>query len=179
MKTYNFTLVLSGKNEPSEDLENVLFEAGCDDATLYFRNGIPYLDFDRETNSFEEAVISAIQQVEEAQSGLKVERVEPDDLVTIAQIARRLDKTREYIRLLTEGKRGSGDFPPPIAGFSEKSLIWSWKQVSKWCFAHHLIEAEAVTIAQNIADINHILFYRGDRTALKRMMKLQELLTVT
>ena len=46
----------------------------------------------------------------------------------LAEIARRLGKTREYIRLLTEGKRGNGDFPSPIAGVSQKSLLWSWKQ---------------------------------------------------
>jgi hypothetical protein len=178
MKTYNFTLVLSGKNEPSEDLENIIFSRECDDATLSFRNCIPYLDFDREANSFTSAVISAIQQVEESNSGLKVERIEPDDLVTIAEIARRIDKTREYIRLLSEQKRGNGDFPLPIAGMSQKSLLWSWQQVSQWCFSHNLIDAEAVTIAQNIADLNYVLFYRNDCNALNRIEQLSKLLLV-
>ncbi|MGH9461061.1 MAG: hypothetical protein ACRD1X_07570 [Vicinamibacteria bacterium] len=37
---YSFVLVLSGVSEPDEWLENALFEAGCDDGTLAFRDGV-------------------------------------------------------------------------------------------------------------------------------------------
>ena len=78
MKTYTFTLVLSGFIELSEDVEDRLFESGCDDALLSFRDGVPYLDFDREEESLREAILSAIHDVEGADIGARVIRVEPD-----------------------------------------------------------------------------------------------------
>ena len=60
MKTYTFTLVLSGFTELREDVEDCLFESGCDDALLSFRDGVPYLDLDREAKSIREAILSAI-----------------------------------------------------------------------------------------------------------------------
>jgi hypothetical protein len=86
MKNFEFTLVLAGKRQLSDDLEDAIFEAGCDDATLSLRNAIAYLDFDREANSFKEAVISAIQQLENSKMSLTVERVESNDLAKMAEI---------------------------------------------------------------------------------------------
>ena len=79
MMTYNFILVLSGISQISEELDAVadaIFEAGCDDATLCFRDLIPYLEFDREATSFREAIISAIEQVEGINDTIKVARIE-------------------------------------------------------------------------------------------------------
>ena len=69
MKTYTFTLVLSGFSELREDMEDRLFESGCDDALLSFRDGVPYLDFDREAETLREAILSAIINVEGAGIG--------------------------------------------------------------------------------------------------------------
>lgn len=179
MIAYNFTLVLSGISQVSEDLDTLadaIFEAGCDDATLCFRNSIAYLEFDREATTFREAVIAAIQQVETINDVIKVERIEPDDLVTASEIARRINKSREYIRLLIDGKRGKGDFPLPISGISNKSLLWSWVNVTQWLQQNQLIDEESVKIAQDIADFNHLLFYRKDESAFSRMNTLKELL---
>ena len=74
---YNFTLVLSGFSEPDNRLEDSLYEAGCDDAILSFRNGIPYLEFDREAESLVEAILSAVQNAERADSRVRVVRAEP------------------------------------------------------------------------------------------------------
>ncbi|MDJ0597528.1 MAG: hypothetical protein QNJ37_01595 [Crocosphaera sp.] len=180
MIVYNFTLVLSGISQVSEDLDTLadaIFEAECDDATLCFRNSIAYLEFDRQANSFREAVISAIRQVEGINDKIKVERIEPDDLVTASEISRRINKSREYVRLLIEGKRGKGDFPLPISGITNKSLVWSWKNVAQWFKYNNLIDDEAVKIAQDIADFNHLLFYRQDESAFYRMNTLKALLS--
>jgi len=45
---YNFILILSGIDDLDETVEDALFEAGCDDATLSFHNQAAYLEFDRE-----------------------------------------------------------------------------------------------------------------------------------
>ncbi|ACK65981.1 conserved hypothetical protein [Rippkaea orientalis PCC 8801] len=180
MMAYNFTLVLSGISQRSEDLdalEDAIFEAGCDDATLCFHNLIPYLEFDREATSFREAVISAIHQIETINDVIRVERIEPDDLVTASEIARRINKSREYIRLLIQGERGKGEFPLPISGMSNKSLLWSWVKVTQWLKQNQLIDDESVKIAQDIADFNHLLFYRKDESVFSRINTLNKLLS--
>src|SRR5690606_4143681 len=109
------------------------FEAGCDDALLYSRNRTVYLDFVREANNLEEAILSAIKGVEASNiEGIKVASVEPGDLVTSAEIARRLDCSRESVRLLVNGTRGKGDFPTPVAGVTTTTQIWRWTEVLAW-----------------------------------------------
>jgi hypothetical protein len=130
--TWAFTLVLSGVRAVTDEIENALFEAGCDDALLCTRDGAIYLDFDREAPSFREAVLSAIADVEEAGIGARVARVEPDELVTMAEIARRSGRSRENIRQLVTGLRGPGDFPLPLASLKQRSPIWRWTDVSRW-----------------------------------------------
>lgn len=65
-RTYQFTLVLKNIDETSSKIEDSLYEAGCDDALINFRNNTVYLEFDRESSSLEEAVISAIKDVKSA-----------------------------------------------------------------------------------------------------------------
>lgn len=74
MKKYDFTLVLSGSLELSEEIAEALFGAGCDDGTPGTSEGVFLIDFHREANSLEEAIQSAIANVKSA--GYDVERVE-------------------------------------------------------------------------------------------------------
>src|SRR5690554_378164 len=132
-ETFEFTLILKGVDAPLEELENKLFEADCDDALLYSRNKTVYLDFAREATNLEEAIFSAIKGVEASNmEGVKVASVEPGDLVTSAEIARRLDCSRESVRLLVNGTRGKGDFPTPVAGVTTTTQIWRWTEVLGW-----------------------------------------------
>ncbi|PJA52400.1 MAG: hypothetical protein CO167_08980, partial [Candidatus Marinimicrobia bacterium CG_4_9_14_3_um_filter_48_9] len=61
-----------------------------------------------------------------SRTGIKVLRVEPGDAVTASEIAYRLNKSREYVRLLISGKRGKGNFPAPISGIDRPTQIFSW-----------------------------------------------------
>ncbi len=97
--THEFSLILSG--EMTDGIADALYGAGCDDALVSVQCGVPYVDFDRDSDSFEEAVLTAIRDVERV--GLQVLRVEPDDLVSASEIARRTERTRESIRLLSQG----------------------------------------------------------------------------
>jgi hypothetical protein len=132
MQTHTFTLILAGVRELTDEITNALYEAGCDDALIGSRDGVAFLDFDREAPSFREAVLSAIAAVEKAGVEALVVRVEPDDLVTMSDIARRAQRTRESVRQLVSGLRGPGDFPPPVANLKERSPIWRWTDVSRW-----------------------------------------------
>jgi hypothetical protein len=74
MKTYHFTLILTGPLELTEDIADALFEAGCDDGTPGTCNEAFSIDFHREASSLEEAIRSAIENVRTA--GYDVSRVE-------------------------------------------------------------------------------------------------------
>lgn len=84
MKKYEFTLVLEGTAELSEELSDALYDAGCDDASLGSCGGLLSLDFHRESSSLEEAIRSAIANVRSA--GLEVASVvvEPSSLAHTA-----------------------------------------------------------------------------------------------
>lgn len=64
MPKHSFTLILAGEPELTVELEDALFEAGCDDASLGVSCGVLYLAFDREAASKSEAVAAAIEDVE-------------------------------------------------------------------------------------------------------------------
>ncbi len=74
MTKYEFTLILKGQLELTEEIADELFEAGCNDGTPGICNGVFSIDFHREANSLEEAIRSAIANVKSA--GYKVDRVE-------------------------------------------------------------------------------------------------------
>ncbi len=131
-KTYRFTLTLDGVAELSFAEVDRLYEAGCDDATLGTRCGIHFAMFHREAASPTEAIVSAIEAIEGAHVGLRVVRVEPDELVTAGEIAGRAGVSREAIRLYAQGKRGPGGFPAPVAGLQQKSPLYRWSDVAAW-----------------------------------------------
>ena len=131
-KTHSFTLFLRGADILQEEHLNALFENGCDDALFGVRDGAQYGAFDRQADSFSEALASAIADVTTAIDGLYVTRIEPDDFITMAAIATRSGLSREYIRLLSTGKRGPGNFPAPIAQVDEKTRLWHWPDVARW-----------------------------------------------
>ncbi len=131
-RVWTFTLVLDGVSELTDAVTDALYQAGCDDALVGSRDGVAFLDFDREADSFQDAVLSAIASVESSSIGVRVIRIEPDELVTMAEIARRTQRSRESIRQLASGQRGPGGFPPPIANISQKSPIWRWYEVRHW-----------------------------------------------
>ena len=74
MNKYDFTLILTGPLELTEEIADALFEAGCDDGTPGTCNEVFSIDFHREASSLEEAIRSAIGNVRTA--GYDVARVE-------------------------------------------------------------------------------------------------------
>jgi hypothetical protein len=73
---HSFTLYVAGITTEDDRYEDVLFEAGCGDALIGVLGEEMYLDFDRAAPSFEEAVKSAVQNVEKAGGKvIKIERI--------------------------------------------------------------------------------------------------------
>jgi len=76
MRTYEFDVLLKDVAEVTDDQADALFAAGCDDGTPVSRNGSAWIHFDREGLSLEEAIRSAIAQVQAA--GFNVGKIELD-----------------------------------------------------------------------------------------------------
>jgi hypothetical protein len=131
MPSYNFTLIIEGADLQTEEAQDALFEAGCDDATFGVVDGVQFAEFDREAGSYGQALISAIATIQRTIKGARVVQV-LDDLVTISDIAERLGRSRESIRLLIAGQRGPGYFPPPVSFLRTRNRLWRWTDVLRW-----------------------------------------------
>jgi hypothetical protein len=66
MTKYEFTVVLKGDHELTEEMADALYEAGCDDGTAGTCDGVGSIDFHREAESLEAAIRSAIANVQKA-----------------------------------------------------------------------------------------------------------------
>jgi hypothetical protein len=66
MTKFEFTVVLKGKLELTEEMADALFEAGCDDGTPGTCDGVASIDFHREADSILAALRSAIVDVRKA-----------------------------------------------------------------------------------------------------------------
>jgi len=147
---FNFALVLAPLERALHQVEDALFESGCDDAILRFHGNTPVLEFDRESVSLQDAIVSALHNAVDA--GVDPLRIEPDDLVSAAEISRRAGVTREAVRLWADGLRGDG-FPSPRA-IVGKSKVWSWLHVAKWLAHSRKLPGSAVDAAAVVAGFN-------------------------
>jgi len=156
-KIYQFTLVLKNVDEKIA-LEDSLYEAGCSDALINFRNDAVYLEFDRESSSIEEAVISAIRDVKSASVDIEVASVAPENLVTESEIANRLHMSRQTISLWIKGARRKL-FPHPVMRVSQKSPLWNWHEIVAWLLRNKLITDEKM--------LEEALFFSNMNAALE------------
>lgn len=175
--TYNFVLILEG-DVSSVDVLDRLFGAGLDDATFGEIDGTSMAEFDREAPSFEEAVVSAIEDIERAGPELRVARVAPDDLVTATAIAGRTGRTRQSINQLIAGDRGPGGFPAPVAHVDAKTRLWRWTEVSEW---FEQLDGEADSerrrVAEFVAAVNGALDSRHHLERLAALKPREEAFT--
>jgi len=155
MREWEFTLIVDG-DVTNEVVLDKLAEQGAEDATFGTAAGVAYADFSREAASLPAAVMSAINDLEGV-PGISVLRVEPDDLVTQAEIAERLDRSREGIRLLAAGHRGKGTFPAPVSHLRARSRLWRWSDVARWA---GLFSPEEERDARFVAMVNDALDLR-------------------
>lgn len=131
MKMFEFSIIASGLDPQADDFECRFFDAGCDDATIAFQKGYIVIDFAREANSIDEAIASAMENVIAA--GATIERVEPDPLVSLSDIAARSGMSRAAMSLYAKGERGQG-FPAPLVRVTSESPLWDWSLVAAWLF---------------------------------------------
>jgi predicted DNA-binding transcriptional regulator AlpA len=152
-----FTLILEGPDPTTPANLDRLFEAGCDDATFGARDGVFVAEFDRESPSLGQALAEALTTIEATIPGLRVVRVEPEELVTAAEIASRTNRSRENVRQFFEGIRGEGDFPRPTAWLSDRTRLWHWAEVSQWFSSRLEARAETLDEDANLLGVTNAL----------------------
>jgi predicted DNA-binding transcriptional regulator AlpA len=127
METYTFRLVVADLID--DEGANRLFDAGVEDGVPESGPEGHLIGFDREAASLQDAVLSAIDEVESAD--FEVLRVEPDELVSAADVAERTRRSRQSISSLISGARGPGAWPRPVAG-NVRSPLWRWSDIRAW-----------------------------------------------
>lgn len=157
MPEHDFTLILSGISDFTDEQVDKLFECGCDDATVAQRYGRVFVTFSRESESMVSAIVSAILDIKRADIGASVLRVDTCNLVTQAEVARRLGRSRQNIEQYINGRRGPGGFPAPACNITEGQPLYYWCEVAYWACQHKLLSEKDNSEAQEIATLNTIL----------------------
>ena len=165
MSIFHFTLIVDGPDLQEQPLIDRLFEAGCNDATAGSIDGVQYVDFDREAGALDVAILSAVDDLEKLE-GVEVIRIADAGLVSLADIAARVGRTRESVRLLVNGARGPGNFPKPVTDPRNRYRLWRWLEVASW-FKAHRGEFLAVADEQLAAMYNAALEVRHGRRLLE------------
>ena len=79
MKEHEFTVILAGISQITEEAAKALYVAGCDDGSPGSCDGLVSVDFHRDAPSLEEAIRSAIVDIRNA--GFQVDRIEISGLI--------------------------------------------------------------------------------------------------
>jgi len=130
MRQYDFKLRFSlGRHDADPELfVDKLWAAGCDDALIGVGlHGRIALDFTRDAASADEAILSALSDVQRAIPGAKLIEATPD-LVGLTDMANLLGFSRQYMRKLVI--KEASEFPLPV--HEGKSAIWHLSTVLSW-----------------------------------------------
>jgi len=85
MNTCHFTIAIHDARTDMPGLEDRLFTAGCDDALVCSHNQKVYLEFDREADSAETAIRSALDNIRAA--GFNDPVIQEAVVSTLAEVA--------------------------------------------------------------------------------------------
>lgn len=138
MNEHTFTIQFLAPGRTLDDLSIDLYDR-IDDASLMGPDvdgpggdGSFLYEFDREAPSLPDALAMALSELGEALPEATVLRVHEYDLASMSDIAARAGRTPESIRLLVNGKRGPGGFPPAIGDLNGRMKVWRWTDVALW-----------------------------------------------
>ena len=79
MPIHHFTLIVDGPDLQDDTLIDAVFEAGCADAAISRTDGVQYVDFDREAASLDQAILTAVTDLERI-DGVALVRIAAIDL---------------------------------------------------------------------------------------------------
>lgn len=149
---YDFTLKFKVDTDDVDALVERLGEAGCEDALVGVgQPGQIALDFTREAESAEAAIISALANVKQAIPDCKLVEVSPD-FVGLSDVAELIGVTRQNMRKLRLAHASS--FPPPVHEGS--AAVWHLAPVLTWLEERgtYLIEQTVLEVAGVAMQVN-------------------------
>jgi len=172
-KNYNFQLVLSGINIHTSELADSRFEAGCGDGLLCSYNQTVYIEFTRESSSYEDAVLTAINNIESCHLNIEVIYVDYDgysdsayvsDLTILSDISRHtLQCYKDYIN----GKKG---IPKSIERIHEKHQLCGEDCVTATLAEQETIAVETTDKRVITKAFNEALEIKNSKPRLKKIL---------
>lgn len=172
---------MESEKPPLEKCEIVLVGSKLNDArkaevnasgsTLSSRHGYAVFAFPS-TAATERSLVDAV--VSAQNTGVEIKRIEPDPLVTLADIAGRTGLSRASLTYYAKGQRREG-FPRPCARLTSNSPMWDWADVAAWLFERGRVSKEAAKQAMILSAANEALQDFGDfKTNLEKRLKARE-----
>lgn len=151
---YTFTLKyqLAEQDANHDELVERLGAAGCDDALVGIgQQGRLALEFVREAESAEAALLSALTDVKQAIPTAKLIEAAPD-LVGLTDVAEVVGLTRQNMRKLMISHATS--FPPPV--HEGTTSVWHLAEVMAWLQARgtYKVEASVLEVAHSAMQVN-------------------------
>jgi hypothetical protein len=80
MSTWEFTVLLAGVDDITPELADALYKAGCDEGTVGSSCGIATVSFARQAPSLQEAIRSAINDIQRAGGDIECVQIEHEEL---------------------------------------------------------------------------------------------------
>ena len=154
IEAFSFVLVTRAADEKSAAAAASYLKTNCAEISIVPKHGFVAVEFRGETRSLTRALVTAIRHVRAA--GLKVERIEPDYLVSLSDIAVRLNVSRAAISHYRAGNRGH-NFPMPVARISTNSPLWDWVDVMRWRYRTKGVTVQHIVHAKVLRDANRII----------------------
>lgn len=166
---YEFTLAVD--RDPTE-MADKLFDIAEGDLVPEGGTGVNLVHVYSEADPFAAALLEAVEQVES--TGLVVTGIASDDLVSLRDIAARLGRTYESVRLIAAGKRGPGGFPTPLS--TGQWSLYSWAEVSAWFSRSHGTQAPSAYDREIVA-ADHLIRARRILAGDEQRHQLSKLVT--
>ncbi|HIF9162847.1 TPA: hypothetical protein ACX6PK_003733 [Photobacterium damselae] len=173
MKEYEFAIVATSATKINVDsiseISDKLFEAGCEDGTVSSRNQSLIIEFYRESDSYESAVISAINEINSV-TGLNVISVDAGDFVGLSDAAELSSLSRSMLSKLSTGERGDGNFPSAYLRLQNKAPLYDWFDIAKYLAGNGLVAPELAENAKVTSEINIALRIRNSEVNIENVL---------
>ncbi|MCX4476690.1 hypothetical protein OOK44_09495 [Streptomyces cellulosae] len=156
---YMFTLEIENFDIRNEATVERFYE-DAEEAYLSARDGLVDATYVIEADEDDpcDAVLDAANHLRSLIPEARVTQVALD-LVSVSDIAARVNKSRATIRSWVKGTRGPGKFPRPLSTLGGGVQIWHWPEVNEWLRLHHpeAADDERGLPMQQIHRINYAL----------------------
>lgn len=167
--TQSFSVIVRGHMTPA--VIDAIHEAAPDAMLSIDRDELGGLiEFERDAGDEPlETMLQAMDSIEKI-AGIRVERLEPDELVYAAEIAERVGRTRQSVDQLSKGERGPGDFPLPVTHADRRNPLWRWSEVEDWFEAYEgrPIDESRRELQFAVGVLNSMLDIRRNRSWLTK-----------